>query len=455
METLIGLLESRCASRLGVVPADAENGPVRPAADQQDADADAREDRADADLVTAIRAAETELRRTLSQQLDQIAEAERRGLFVADGARTMQVWLRELLNISHGEAKSRVVVARAVTARAETGGEPDLPETSAALRTGDISLAHGRVIAEGVEALPDEVTTDQRAEVDALLAEHARVLSPRDLAVLAERIRYLLDQDGALRDEKHQIEHRELHIGTGRDGTTVLSGRLDREAGAKLRAALEPLAAPLAQEDGKRDRRSPAKRNADALVNLVDHALAGGELPRSGGQRPHITVTVGFDQLRETLQGAEGVHFGGAIDTTELPLAAANARRLACDAEILPVVLDGESRPLDVGRVKRSAPPHLRAALLVRDGKCAFPGCDHPPGTSEAHHVRHWADGGGTEVANMVLLCSHHHTVIHAQGWAIRLDDGRPVFIPPARIDPGRTPRPGNRARHEPPPLAT
>ncbi|MER7012003.1 HNH endonuclease signature motif containing protein [Saccharopolyspora sp. NPDC000359] len=89
---------------------------------------------------------------------------------------------------------------------------------------------------------------------------------------------------------------------------------------------------------------------------------------------------------------------------------------------------------------------HIRAALLQRDGACAFPGCDRPPGTPQAHHVTHWIDGGLTTVDNMTMLCAHHHRVVHSQQWGIAMPRGRPVFTPPSEVDPSRAPRPGGRA---------
>lgn len=414
--------------------------------------------RSDEELVAGIADCESVIRAALMWQAEQIAESEQRGLHTEAGARSMPVWLREMLNIHAGDAKSRVVVARAVTDRTEPGGlpqAPSLPATAGVFRAREMSLAHAKVIVDGIAALPPWTSAERRAEAEELLAEEAKVLSPRELEVLARRIRYLLDQDGALREEQNQIERRELHLTTGRDGMTVLKGRLDRETGAKLRAALEPLAGPRAQDTGERDVRSAGKRNADAFAELLETSLGSDALPRSGGQRPHMAVTINVDQLRGTADDAAAARFGGTIDTTGQPITADNARRIACDAEILPVLLDGESRPLDVGRAQRSAPPHLRAALLARDGSCAFPGCDHPPGTAQAHHIRHWADGGHTALTNLVMLCAHHHTVMHAQHWDIELHQGRPVFTPPAWVDPARTPRPGNRAHHEPPHLAT
>ena len=280
-------------------------------------------------------------------------------------------------------------------------------------------------------------------------------MPPHELRSAGEHLRYLLDQDGALRTEEYQVEHRELRIATGRDGMTVLNGRLDRESGAELRAALQPLAAPRREADGVPDTRSPAKRNADAFVDLLER--------KHGDARAQVRVTIDYDQLTEGLV-ADGAceernpqpdvfgrapRTGGTVDNTEQPITAAAARRLACDAEVLPLVLGGDGQPLDVGRSERTAPAHIRAALSARDGSCAFPDCDRPPGTSQAHHVRHWADGGATALHNMVMLCGHHHRLIHRQRWEVTMDDGWPAFLPPVWVDPARRPRVRARTRHQ------
>jgi hypothetical protein len=108
----------------------------------------------------------------------------------------------------------------------------------------------------------------------------------------------------------------------------------------------------------------------------------------------------------------------------------------------LPAVLGGDGQVLDVGRERRLFAGPLRRALVLRDGGCAFPGCDRPPRWTDGHHVRHWADGGETALHNAVLLCPHHHRVIHQGEWRVRIaGDGYPWFTPPAWLDPTRTPR--------------
>ena len=110
---------------------------------------------------------------------------------------------------------------------------------------------------------------------------------------------------------------------------------------------------------------------------------------------------------------------------------AETARRIACDAAISRVLLDPAGQPLDVGRRTRIIPPALRRALTTRDQGCRFTGCDRPPAWTDAHHVQHWIHGGPTSLSNLVLLCRHHHRLVHEGGWVIVLDHGKPIFLRP------------------------
>jgi hypothetical protein len=155
-------------------------------------------------------------------------------------------------------------------------------------------------------------------------------------------------------------------------------------------------------------------------------------------------VTLSLDALRAGLGGRRGTAHRGVIS-------AAAARRIACDAKLISAVLGGDGHPLDLGRTRRLFTPAQRRALALRDGDgCAFPGCDRPGSWCDAHHLRHWLDGGPTDLSNGVLLCGWYHQVIHRGEWAVVMAaDGRPDFIPPAFIDPARRPR--RNTRHRPP----
>lgn len=108
---------------------------------------------------------------------------------------------------------------------------------------------------------------------------------------------------------------------------------------------------------------------------------------------------------------------GIAYTGTRRPLTSGAARRLCCDAEVLPVVLDSESRPTDVGYTKRLATAAQRAAIAIRDGGCTYPGCDAPMAWCIVHHIIHWADGGPTDLSNLAALCPRHHRVVHRRGF--------------------------------------
>ena len=154
-----------------------------------------------------------------------------------------------------------------------------------------------------------------------------------------------------------------------------------------------------------------------------------------------MVVTIGLYALRSGL--------GAALLPTGDVISAEAARRLACDARLIPAVLDTAGMPLDLGRARRLFTPTQRRALILRDGGCAFPGCDRPPQWCECHHCVHWADGGPTDVGNGVLLCGHHHRLIHTSRWQVRIAaDGLPEFIPPAFVDPHRRPRRNTRHHH-------
>ncbi|HWW10236.1 MAG TPA: HNH endonuclease, partial [Candidatus Acidoferrales bacterium] len=147
-------------------------------------------------------------------------------------------------------------------------------------------------------------------------------------------------------------------------------------------------------------------------------------LPSVHGQRPHLMLTASVDALAGSPQAmpAELALAG--------PVHAETARRIACDASVSALTVAG-SEPLSVGREKRSIPAALRRALAHRDRGCRFPGCDRPPEWTDGHHVTHWAHGGETSVANLVLLCRVHHRRVHDEGWSLRLVPSGEVLVEP------------------------
>ncbi len=126
--------------------------------------------------------------------------------------------------------------------------------------------------------------------------------------------------------------------------------------------------------------------------------------------------------------------FGGSLSPESL-------RMLACDAAVIPIVMNGVGQPLDVGRVNRTIPDGLRRAVAARDRGCAHPGCGRTASWCEIHHIREWWPDGETKLDNLVMLCRVHHRLLHHSEWVVRIRDGLPEFIPPRWLDMDRTPR--------------
>ena len=190
----------------------------------------------------------------------------------------------------------------------------------------------------------------------------------------------------------------------------TMRGVLDPEAAAVLKSAVDPLSTPCPVKDRHGhtitpDPRSPARRRADALVEIVERGVAAAaELPVT--DKTKVVVTVEHDVLAGRVAGA-GLAMSGDV------LSAATVRRLACDAAIIPMVLGSKGEPLDVGRARRLVTGGLRTALWQRDQGCSFPGCTIPAQWTDAHHVVYWWAGGKTSLLNTALLCRRHHTHVH------------------------------------------
>jgi hypothetical protein len=423
-----------------------------------------------------------------------VGEADGRGLAGRLGATNTVSWLMFVLACSRREAARAVELARVLA------GRPELEATASALAAGDVNVEQARVIAQTIRDLPDEVGVEGKTRCGKLLTELA--VDKVGPEVLAAHRSMILDQvapeiaEETLRKEleraeRNAYERRGLTFTKYSEGEYRVRGILPTEAAAIVRTALDPLCVPgrnlpttdtataaaadPAAADGHpaagnasaaagsdpaaagsdpagtsaagggtgevtdaaavaaRDPRSAAARRADALTELCRRALAQGDLPETGGEKPHLVLTMSWQQLRDGTAGA-------LLDTGDL-LSPGAARRVACDAQIIPAVLGGQSQPLDVGRARRLIDGPLRRALVLRDRGCTFPGCDRPPSWCISHHVHHWTDGGSTSLSNTAMLCEHHHRVIHRGEWIVRIAaDGHPEFLPPAYIDPDRKP---------------
>jgi 5-methylcytosine-specific restriction endonuclease McrA len=245
------------------------------------------------------------------------------------------------------------------------------------------------------------------------------------------------------------------------DGTVTIRGRLAPEAGAlllkALTAAREALyrreqaenptvqAADVSAEpstDVPAETPTMAQQQADALQLLAETALHHGIDPGTPAEHYQVVVHVDATVLEDPDQPGQSVVEDGARISAE------TSQRLGCDASRVVMQHDAEGRIFEVGAKTRTIPPALRRALLHRDRSCRFPGCHGR--FCQAHHIRHWAQGGPTTLSNLVLLCRRHHRAVHEEGYRVdrqpdgelrfRRPDGRVVpdvpCPPPAPTDP-------------------
>jgi hypothetical protein len=390
-------------------------------------------------------------------KLHLIRQVDVQGIAAADGTR-VGTWLWHRLRVTGAAARRLVRLAKAVD---------DRPGLDRALCDGVVSVDQVAAIVKSLDALPTDVGADVTAKAEAEMLGWADQLDPRELTVVGARVlehvapevAEALDEKRVQRDTRSAFAARSLSLFDQGDGRVRISGWLDTEMAAVVTAALDPLCSPRhrpnpntggagvggglgadgAGPTGAADRvvadeRTYGQRRADALVEVCRLVLNTGDLPENGGDRPQLTVTIRFSDLRDQV-GAATLDTGGQLTAT-------HARRLACDAHLLPAVLGTQGQVLDVGQSRRLITGALRRALVVRDHGCAFPGCDRPPRWTEGHHIRSWIDGGPTSLDNSVLLCGPHHRMIHHSDWSVRLGhDGLPEFLPPAHLDPHQRPR--------------
>ncbi len=372
-----------------------------------------------------------------------IAVMTRAGDFSGHGYTQPEYAIADLLGWDRPPARRRVQVADQVCPRVSLDGQllaPLLPATGAALAAGQLTVAHAEAILavlHGPAARRLHRSTWAGAEEQIAHYAASSRATPADVAAWARQLLELLDQDGPPpAEEPEQLNelYRTPHpCGTG----GKIRGTLSGPVWEAVSTALSVLAKPCAD-----DTRGQAERDADALGELCEFALRHNpELPDTGGERPQIRLTLPLEQLRAGVTGAH-LDTGSWYSPTQL-------RLLACDCGIIPAVLGTHGEPLDIGRATRVIPTGLRRAVAIRDHGCAYPGCHRPPAWCDVHHCTAWENGGDTALHNCVMLCRHHHRIIHSAGWTVRIRQGQPEFIPPQFLDRQQRPR----TRPQPQPL--
>ncbi|WP_028709527.1 DUF222 domain-containing protein [Propionicicella superfundia] len=315
-------------------------------------------------LLDELGAAGVELSRVQARWWGLLAEAERRGAAME----VHEVSTSGLLTSgnSHTARAARAEVRLATELRA-------VPEVARALASGGLSTDQARGIVQGLSVLPADVPDADRRAAAAHLVELAAEHGPDELRRLAHHVVAVLSPDTVEEADRAAVERadrlasRDRYLSWTRDGDhgLVVRGSLPAVAGEQLVEVLSAISARArAAVAVSGERLSRAQANADALGVLVEHALSCGVAPVHGADRPRVVVTVDHDVLVGRVAGT------GLLVGSGVPLTAEQARLVACDAGVLPVVMGGGSVPLDVGRERRLFTGTQRAFLVVRDQGC-------------------------------------------------------------------------------------
>ena len=382
---------------------------------------------ADADVVRLLDATTAASGRLTSLECRAVAEADRRRLGDAIGARHTHQWWAGRSRRTHAEAAR---LARLGTALASEQHAPVACELGA----GRLRVEQARAIVEAVDALPSSVDAAVRERAEAALLELAKKHDARDLKQIGKRILDIVAPEVGESHEAAALAAEESRADAGVELTLVDDGEgrchgrfiVPSHIGAMLKRHLLALANPARHTEAElRDESGEWKplrrRLGEAFVEYVERYPVDAT-PQTAGVNATVVVTMTLEQLlaeRATALLDDGTR-----------MSAGQARRLACEAGIIPVVLDSKSQPLDLGRSARLFTKAQRIALGIRDGGCTARGCKTTASGCHAHHDDPWSRRGPTDLANGRLLCPRHHRLAHDSRYAMTVHaDNKVSFV--------------------------
>ncbi|MDQ1106461.1 HNH endonuclease signature motif containing protein [Nocardioides zeae] len=340
-----------------------------------------------------------------------VHHAEEVELHRENGASTAAVWLASASALTRRDAYRFARIGEATASRHATHLGP-------ACEAGTVNTEQADVIVKALDALPEDLPAELRLQAEQAMVGFAADHDARALRALGKKILTVIAPEVGEAHEAALLEREEREArATSRlsmvsDGLGRVWGRfvIPEVHGAMLRKALDAYAAPQhlnAADDPERrfqrDRTTP-ERYGQAFQQLLE-TLDHKDLPNGGGTGATVVVTMTLESLLGGLTSAS-LDTGGTISASE-------ARRLACEAGLIPAVLGTKSEVLDLGRTARFHTRAMRLAMATRDRGCVAEGCDRPPHQCHAHHLQAWSAGGHTNTRDGCLLCDQHHHQIH------------------------------------------
>ena len=366
-------------------------------------------------------------------KLGVLVEAERSGATTDTGASTAADWIAVETRQVRRDVRSDLKLGQALD------GHELLPS---AMAEGRVNKAQARAIVAALDKLPTTgefaVSTGQRTEAETYLvsladdhdAKALRILGGRIFEVIAPDLAEKFDGKALEAEEARALRRTSLTMWEDDEGTCHGRFRIPALHGQMLTKMILAIASPSRSTSTASDTASGIDpdlptpvRHGIALTQLIE-AIPAEKLPKTGGCSATVVVTMTLDQLMADLDhaGVATLDTGGRISPSE-------ARRLACTAGLIPMVLGGNSQVLDVGRKRRPHTETMRITMGVRDRGCTTVDCEVPPGLCHAHHNRPWSEGGSTSVHTGRLLCPHHHRRIHDPKYETkRLPSGKVSF---------------------------
>ena len=392
------------------------------------------------------------------RQLMMIAEFDRRRGWGDDGVRSCAHWLNWRIGISLGAAREKLRVAH---------GLAKLPKTCEAFASGKLSYSKARAITRvgnihneecllsyaryGTASQLDKTVNLYRRQFDSagqpMVDYHKADLASDpdvDTSQMSDGERFDIENQGAM----HNDDYRQLTSFWDEHGCLVIRARLTAEQGALVKKAIdaavesvkaaEPsmdsvshaLEAEIPELDtGRLDIRRQTCRGADALVLMAEALLRDTKVACNTDDRYQVVVHVDSNVLSKQVFEKQDGSPDCFIDH-QIGLPVETARRLSCSCKIVTALTD-KTEPLSIGRSSRAISTAIKRALSIRDKFCVFPGCDCHQHL-EAHHIVHWANGGTTDLDNLINVCHYHHKLLHEGQYSVeRLADGQLLFRRP------------------------